>query len=236
MNTTFTKFSVLIAVSLLAIGCARDPSKDVAAAKVSPAKTAKTADTPAPKAANKPAAEAKPAAAAATAAAKSIQLGGAIVFIGSKVTGSHTNRFNEWSGEAKMGAKPEDTTFNFTVKTASAEADYLDRKPWSGKLQKHLLSEDFFHVTKFPTATFESTAIKAKTGDAKWSHTVDGKLTIRGVTKDISFPAKINTTPTFSAQTEFSINRKDFGIVYKGKADDLVREGVVLKIDLKPKS
>ncbi len=34
------------------------------------------------------------------------------------------------------------------------------------------------------------------------------------------------------AKAEFTINRKEWGIVYAGKPDDLIRDGVVLKIDL----
>ena len=230
---------MFVAALVCSVGCAKDPSKDVAAAKVTNTKTtpAKAAQKAAPKGAKKAVPTPKPAAKPdAKAAAKTVALDGSIVFIGSKVTGSHTNRFNKWAGEASMGATAETSTFKFTVQTASAEADYLDPKPWSGKLQKHLLSADFFDVKQFPTATFESTAVRTKAGDAKWSHTVEGKLTIRGVSKQVTFPAKITTAPAFSAQTEFSINRKDFGIKYDGKADDLIRDGVVLKIDLKAKS
>jgi hypothetical protein len=36
-----------------------------------------------------------------------------------------------------------------------------------------------------------------------------------------------------TVDSEFAINRKDFGIVYAGKADDLVRDDVVIKLDLK---
>ena len=60
-----------------------------------------------------------------------------------------------------------------------------------------------------------------------------GDLTIRGTKKSISFPAKIALDGSFSLNAEFSINRKDFGIVYDGKADDLIRDGVVLKLALK---
>jgi hypothetical protein len=30
----------------------------------------------------------------------------------------------------------------------------------------------------------------------------------------------------------FSINRKDFGLVYPGKADDLIKDGVVIILNL----
>jgi polyisoprenoid-binding protein YceI len=54
------------------------------------------------------------------------------------------------------------------------------------------------------------------------------------MTKTISFPATISNNP-FAAQAEFSINRKDFGMKFDGKADNLIRDGVVLQIELKAK-
>ena len=67
------------------------------------------------------------------------------------------------------------------------------------------------------------------------THTLAGRFTIRGVTKSIRFPATITQTRPFSARAEFSINRKDFGMMYDGKADNLIRDGVVMKIDLRAK-
>ncbi len=52
--------------------------------------------------------------------------------------------------------------------------------------------------------------------------------------KSITFPAKVTESATeVVAEAEFVINRKDFNIVYAGKADDLIRDEVVLKLKLK---
>ena len=53
------------------------------------------------------------------------------------------------------------------------------------KRDKHLKSKDFFDAGKYPVMTFESTGIKP-TGDQKYL--VSGKLTVKGNSKDISFP------------------------------------------------
>lgn len=54
------------------------------------------------------------------------------------------------------------------------------------------------------------------------------------MTKNITFPAEISVSPgAVTAKAEFSINRNDFAIVYKGKADSLIREEVVIRFDLK---
>jgi len=66
------------------------------------------------------------------------------------------------------------------------------------------------------------------------NYTVTGDLEMRGIKKSVTFPATIAVTPTdVSVNSEFAINRKDFGIVYAGKADDLVRDDVVIHLDLK---
>lgn len=170
---------------------------------------------------------------AAAPAAKPAPLSGTIGFVGSKVTGSHTGDFKKWSGSVTLaGGKAEGGKLEFTVQTASVVADEGSRNDWTPKLEEHLKGADFFDTAKFPTATFASTEIKA--GGSGGSHTVKGNLTLRGVTKVVSFPATIVVKGSeVSGKTEFSINRKDFGLVYAGKADDLIRDGVVLKIDVK---
>jgi hypothetical protein len=53
------------------------------------------------------------------------------------------------------------------------------------------------------------------------------------VKKSISFPATIQVAPTsVSVNAEFAINRKDFNLIYPGKADDLIKDGVVIKLSL----
>lgn len=170
---------------------------------------------------------------AAAPAAKAAPLTGTIGFVGSKVTGSHTGDFKKWTGSVTLaGGKAEGGKLEFTVQTASVVADEASRNDWTAKLEEHLKSPDFFDVAKFPTASFTSTEIKA--GGSGGTHTIKGNLTLRGVTKVVTFPATIAVKGgEISGKTEFSINRKDFGLVYAGKADDLIRDGVVLKIDVK---
>lgn len=58
------------------------------------------------------------------------------------------------------------------------------------KLNEEFVKEaDYFDVAKYPTATFKSTKVTAK-GDNQFD--VAGKLTIKGVTKDVVFAAKLN--------------------------------------------
>lgn len=234
---------VLVFLAFAASACAKDPSKDVAAARVSePAAApspAEPAAAPVAAAAAEPAAApvaapvAAPGAAAAPAPA-ALPLAGSVFFTGSKVTGSHLCEFKQWTGTVTLvDGKAEGGAFDFTVQTASVEADVGTRNDWTGKLETHLKSDEFFDVAKFPTATFTSSAITAG-GENGASHTVRGNLTMRGTTKEVTFPATIAAVgKDVTGKAEFSINRKDFGIVYTGKADDLIRDGVVLRIEAK---
>jgi polyisoprenoid-binding protein YceI len=148
-------------------------------------------------------------------------------FIGSKVTGSEHGSFKKFSGTIDLVEdKPEKSRVNVDIDLSSVEAKV-------GKLTEHLKSPDFFDVAKYPKATFTSTEIKPG-GEKGATHTVTGTLDLHGVKKTLSFPATINVVAdAVTVVSEFAINRKDFGIVYAGKADDLIRDEVVLKLSIK---
>ncbi|HYE75383.1 MAG TPA: YceI family protein [Blastocatellia bacterium] len=150
-----------------------------------------------------------------------------IDFVGSKVTGTEAGSFKKFSGAIDLvEEKPEKSRVTVEIDLSSVEAKV-------GKLTEHLKSPDFFDVAKYPQATFVSTEIKPG-GEKGASHTVTGILDLHGVKKNISFPATINVaSDAVTVASEFAINRKDFGIVYAGKADDLIRDEVVLKLSVK---
>lgn len=150
-----------------------------------------------------------------------------IGFKGAKVTGSHVGGFKSFTGQIVVpGDKPETGSVNLTIDTSSLYSD-------SEKLTGHLKSPDFFDVQKYPKATFTSTSIAAAEGG---KYKVTGDLTLHGVTKQVSFPATVAVSgDSVKAQSEFSLNRKDFGIVYPGMPDDLIRDDVVLTLDINAK-
>ena len=149
-----------------------------------------------------------------------------IEFSASQVTGKHNGSFGDFSGQIDYAGSPENSRVNITIKTDSISAD-------DPKLTNHLKTADFFDVAKFPEATFISTAIKAGGANGA-THTITGNLTMHGVTKSITFPATINVTPdAATVESNFSINRKDFGITYAGPADNLVRDDVVLALHVR---
>lgn len=148
-----------------------------------------------------------------------------IEFVGSKVTGSHNGSFQKFSGEINYTGDPTTSRVSISMDANSLTTD-------DPKLTEHLKTADFFDVAKFPQAKFESTAIKPG-GDKGASHTVTGNLTLHGVTKSVTFPATIAATAdAVTVNSDFAINRKDFGINYAGAADNLIRDDVVLKLTI----
>ena len=151
----------------------------------------------------------------------------AVTFVGSKVTGKHDGGFKAFTGTIDLvNGKAEESRVSVDIDANSIFAD-------DPGLTKHLKSPDFFDVAKFPKASFKSTKIEAG-AKAPDTHTITGDLDLHGQTKSITFPATITVAEdSATVKAEFSINRKDFGIVYAGKVDDLIRDDVVLKLNVK---
>ena len=150
-----------------------------------------------------------------------------VEFVAAKVTRSHQGSFKQFAGKIDLAPNSiPDSRVTIDIDTGSVVTDEPD-------LTEHLKTADFFDVAKNPKATFVSTKIEpSNTGGA--THTVTGNLELHGMKKSITFPATIQLTPDNAVlDAEFAINRKDFGIVYAGKADDLIRDGVVIKLALK---
>ena len=155
--------------------------------------------------------------------------GSKVAFVGAKVTGKHEGGFGKFTGTVKIiDNDVANSTVSVDIEPTSLFAD-------QEKLTTHLKSADFFDVEKFSKASFVSTQIKAG-GDKGATHTVIGNLTLHGVTKSISFPASIKKVETgVEADADFGINRKDFGIAYAGKADDLIKDDVLIKLTVRTK-
>lgn len=150
-----------------------------------------------------------------------------IGFVGSKVTGSHSGGFKSFDGyfTLKDGA-PVGNEHKVVIDMSSTFSD-------AEKLTGHLKSADFFDVEKFPQTTFDVTSL-AKT--AEGAYTVSGNFTLHGVQKNITFPATVTQEGDLvKISAKFDIKRKDFGIVYPGKAEDLIRDEVVIDLALEAK-
>ena len=99
------------------------------------------------------------------------------------------------------------------------------------KLRGHLLSDDFFGAEKNPEAKFEITGSEPYTATATDTSVVagantrvSGNLTLNGITKNISFPAKVDVTENgVTAVANFDIDRTQWDMHYnddKASAQD----------------
>jgi len=132
----------------------------------------------------------------------------------------------DWDGKDIATGKTE-----FTIQTASISTNNERR-------DGHLKSPDFFDVEKYPTITFKST--KVILGEGKAFQLV-GDLTIRDVTKSVTFDCTYNGTVDlgkmiksgFSATT--TINRQDYGVSWSKTLDNgglVAGDDVTIELEL----
>jgi len=113
------------------------------------------------------------------------------------------------------------------------DVDVTSLDTGKAKLNGHLNSADFFDTEKYPKATFQSTNIQEGSTEAGMTHTVTGDLTMRGVTKSVTFPMKVQVTDErVTGEAEFAINRMDWNIAFPGAPDNLIQDKVVLTVKL----
>ena len=200
---------MLILVALLTFGCANPAAN----------KPRATVENPAPESNST-----KPAGAETLAISPE---NSKVEFVAAKVTRSHNGSFKQFAGAIDLVKDSiEASQVTIDIETASVVTD-------EDGLTKHLQTPDFFDVAKYPKATFSSTKIESSTAGGA-THKVTGNFELHGIKKLISFPATIQVAPdVVSVNAEFAIDRKDFGLLFPGKADDLIRDGVVIKLTVK---
>jgi polyisoprenoid-binding protein YceI len=118
-------------------------------------------------------------------------------------------RFKDFRGVVTYDDKDvTKSSAEFSAKIASVDTGVAPR-------DAHLRSADFFDAEKFPEMTFRSTKIEKK----DVSYLLTGDLTIKGVTKQITFPFKLTGAiadpwggTRFGIEGSTVLNRRDFGI------------------------
>lgn len=119
----------------------------------------------------------------------------------------------------------------------------LDDDVQNAKLISHLKSEDFFEVVTYPTAKFELTGVGAIQDEDGNTHKVEGNLTIKDVTKGITFPAAIHMDgASLTASADIIFNRADWNVRYGSEthfpdivADHVISNSIELNISLMAK-
>jgi len=130
-----------------------------------------------------------------------------IIWLGEKIGGQHEGFIQIKSGKLEL-KNDQIISGNFTIDMTSITNTDLKDEGYNKKLVGHLKSDDFFGVTKFPTATFNITkATKFSNGKAS----VTGNLTIKGKTESITFDFVKNINHYTS---KLEIDRSKFNVRY----------------------
>ncbi len=134
-----------------------------------------------------------------------------VTWKGYKVTGEHAGTVNVKSGKLEFnngvltgGSFEIDMN---TIKTTDLQGE------WAAKLDGHLKNDDFFGVTKYPTAKLVITKVvsKGKPGAYK----VTGNLTIKAATKEIKFDTQLTEAGNqVTAESAIRLDRTDFDVKY----------------------
>ncbi len=134
------------------------------------------------------------------------------------------NLFNHHDGTVMLGAgslhlsNGELEKGEFTIDMNSIACSDIPDGAMAAMLVGHLRTADFFHVGEYPTACFvvsSSTPIPGATEGAP-NFQISGSLTLRGVTRELSFPAVIAAADTghVTAQGHIELDRTLFGSCY----------------------
>jgi polyisoprenoid-binding protein YceI len=121
-------------------------------------------------------------------------------------------RFDRTSGTVTLDRAAKTGSVDISIESASISTGFVKR-------DEHLRSPDFFNAAEFPAITYKSTAVHFK-GDTPAS--IDGNLTILGVTKPVTFTVdafNCGTNPMSKkdecgAGASAQIKRSDFGVKY----------------------
>jgi polyisoprenoid-binding protein YceI len=94
----------------------------------------------------------------------------------------------------------------------------LQDETYRQMLVSHLKSDDFFAVDRYPAASIAISGWQPIVGATQGTpdHTVQGELTIKGITRQITFPAAVapQEDGSLKAQAAFGMDRTAWNITY----------------------
>jgi polyisoprenoid-binding protein YceI len=132
-----------------------------------------------------------------------------IHWLAKKVTGQHEGTINLASGSLVANGMKV-TGGEFVIDMKSIVCTDLTDEGYNKKFIGHITQGDFFEVEKYPTSSFKITKVDGTN--------LTGDLTMHGVTKSITFPAKISMVGgKTTATASIPVDRTDFGVKYGSK-------------------
>ena len=161
---------------------------------------------------------------------------------GKKIGKEHEGNININSGVFFIDGE-KITGGEFVLDMKSIVNNDLDDDVQNAKLIGHLKSEDFFEVVTYPEAKFQLTGASPIQDEDGNTHKVEGNLTIKDVTKGITFPASIHMDgSSLTASADIIFNRADWNIRYGSEshfpdlvADQIISNSIELSISLMAK-
>ncbi len=132
-----------------------------------------------------------------------------IHWLAKKVTGQHEGFISISNGSLSVD-KGKVVGGSFTIDMKSIVCTDITNEEYNKKFISHITTGDFFEVEKFPTTTFKITKVAGSN--------ITGDLTLHGVTKTITFPAKISVAGgKVTATASIPVDRTEFGVKYGSK-------------------
>jgi polyisoprenoid-binding protein YceI len=161
---------------------------------------------------------------------------------GAKPGGEHYGYIDVVKGSMSMDGE-NISGGTFTIDMNSIVNEDLTNENFNERLVGHLKSEDFFHTEVHPNAYFSITSVTVQhsaTDDFTANHLVTGDLTIKGIKKEISFPAYIEVEDDgVSAKTgEIVLDRTEWNVNYQSKkifsnlADNFIHDEMIITLKL----
>lgn len=144
-----------------------------------------------------------------------------ITFVGKSNIINHQGHFEKYSVQlTRDTGSPEDLT-----KASLLVMIDMDSVKSDPGVEGHMKREDFFNVAAYPESTFKTTSIDA--GASSGEYILNGDLTIKGVTKQVSIPAKVDGD---MLEAHYDLPRKDFGVGNDSYGNKFLEEFVPLDI------
>ena len=132
-----------------------------------------------------------------------------VAWLAKKVTGEHNGTVGISAGALNVNGNKL-IGGNFTIDLKTIKALDITDPGYNQKFIGHITSGDFFEIEKFPTASFVITKVAG--------NQVTGNLTVKGITKSITFPVEIAVKGgKVTAKANITIDRTDFNIKYGSK-------------------
>ncbi|GAA4854328.1 YceI family protein [Saccharopolyspora rosea] len=139
-------------------------------------------------------------------------------------------RFNEFSGEVRIGSPIESSAVDVSIAAASIDTANQMR-------DDHLRNADFLDVERHPAITFRSTGLRQRSGD-RWD--LEGELTLCGQTRPVVLDTRFlgvgpdpwgGTRASASATTQ--LRREDFALNYnQALKTGIAAIGTTLKVEI----